>query len=320
MPNSDAFQMREKILSILRIRGPLLPVHIANETGLSMLFSSAFLSELLSEKEIKISFMKVGNSPIYFIPGHEPNLEKYSSHLKSREKDAFILLKEKGFLKDSEQEPAIRVALRSIRDFAIPFKRNEEICWRYFTIPESEFKSEIKPIEEHRYIEAKQKAFDSEERQISEKIIKDIKVEDIKTKEEKHPVLNIFEKAEIKKIAKKKIIKSKNIQKKTSKKKNENFFNKVKDILTKKQIEILDIENFNKNDLILRIKENQEEKLLFAYNKKKISELDLIKANKKSSELNLRYSILSLGEPSKKTTNFIEAIKNLSEINKINEN
>jgi len=32
-------------------RGPSLPVHIASETGLSMLFASAFLSELLSEKK-----------------------------------------------------------------------------------------------------------------------------------------------------------------------------------------------------------------------------------------------------------------------------
>jgi fused signal recognition particle receptor len=43
-------------------------------------------------------------------------------------------------------------------------------------------KEEIKPIEEHRYIEPKQKEFDKEERQISEKIIEDIKVEETKKK------------------------------------------------------------------------------------------------------------------------------------------
>ena len=30
--------------------------------------------------------MKVGNTPIYLISGQEPQLEKYSEHLKSREK------------------------------------------------------------------------------------------------------------------------------------------------------------------------------------------------------------------------------------------
>ena len=97
-----------------------------------------FLWKLISERKIKISSMKVGNSPIYLLPKQEPRLEKFSQHLKSKEKDAFLLLKEKKFLRDKEQDPAIRVALRAIRDFAIPFRRNGEIIWRYFMIPESE--------------------------------------------------------------------------------------------------------------------------------------------------------------------------------------
>ena len=113
MPTQDTSDTREKIMSILKTRGPSLPVHVAKETSLSMLFASAFLSELLSEKRIKISNMRVGNSPIYFIPGQEPKIENFSQHLKSREKDAFILLKEKKFLKDKNQEPAIRIALRA---------------------------------------------------------------------------------------------------------------------------------------------------------------------------------------------------------------
>ena len=88
--------------------------------------------------------MKVGNSPVYFIPGQERLLENFSQYLKSKEKEAFLLLKEKRFLKDNQQEPAIRVALREIKDFAIPFKKPEtdELFWRYFTIPESEFKEQ----------------------------------------------------------------------------------------------------------------------------------------------------------------------------------
>ena len=59
------------------------------------------------------------------------------------------------------------------------------------------------------------------------------------------------------------------------------------------------------------------EKLLVAYNKKRISELDILNAHKKASEKNLPYVILSLGETSKKLTSFIEAIKDLSGIEKI---
>src|SRR4030042_1495973 len=164
----DAMQLKEKIISFIQLRGPSLPVHIAKETGLSILFASAFLSELFNEKRINISNLKVGSSPLYFISGQEPQLENFSKYIKSKEKEAFLLLKEKRILKDSELHPAIRVALREIRDFAIPFKKDKK--------------------------------------------------------------------------------------KKQNKKMDENFFNKIKEFLEKKNIEILDIKDFRNNEAILKIK------------------------------------------------------------------
>ncbi len=354
MPAQDAPHIREKILSILRMKGPTLPVYVAKEMGMSMLFASAFLSELLSNKEIKISCMKVGNSPIYFIRGQEPQLEKFSNYLKSKEKDAFLIIQGKKFLKDSEQSPAIRVALREIKDFAFPFKKNDEIFWRYLTASESEFKLGTKPIEEHKYVEAKQKVFDKGEREIGDKIIKDIKIEDIeeireekeklerkgiegKSEKQKTPDLNILgkteeieikEKIEIKEIHPKKkkeedekpklkIKSQKTPKKKSVQKKDDKFFNKIKEFLSKETIEILNVESFNKNEILLRIKSEGTEKLLVAYNKKKISDIDIINANKKASQLNLKYLILSMGEPSKKLSNLIESVQNLEKIEKI---
>jgi hypothetical protein len=272
----DTLEIKENILIILKKRGPSLPVHIAREIESSILFTSAFLSELLSEKSIKISRMKVGSSPIYFIPGQEPLLERFSQYLKSREKEAFLLLKERKFLKDREQNPAIRVALREIRDFAIPFKKDEEIIWRYFIVPETEFKIKGRP----RIIEKK--------RPIKEK------------------PLDIF--GEEKKPRK--------IKKKSTQKENK-FFTKVKEFLSEKSIELTDIISFSKNELILKIKDRKEDKILVAYNKKRVSETDIIKAAKKASEHNLSYLVLSLGEPLKKTANLLEALKNLSSIEKL---
>ncbi len=299
MTTQDTLGVKEKIISILQRRGPSLPIHIAKETNLSMLFSSAFLSELFSEKKIRISNMKVGNSPLYFLVGQELRIENFSQHLKSKEKDAFILLKQKKFLIDKEQDPAIRVALREIKDFAIPFKKNEEIIWRYFTIPETEFiipKTVKSTIVEHKQKTPGSLLIDKKRSELNEPI-----------KEEK---LNIFDKPSEKK--------KKEIRKKSTKKKqNDKFFNKIKEFLSKRLIEILDIESFNKNDLIIRIKNKDEEKLLIAYNKKRINESDIIKAHKKALESNLKYIILSLGEPLKKLTNLIEALKNLEKIEKI---
>jgi|TARA_Y100000310_G_scaffold331937_1_gene406513 hypothetical protein len=275
-------EIKEKIISIFKRRGPSLPIHISRETELSILFASAFLSELLAEKTIKISNMRVGSSPIYFIPGQEIMLEKFSTFLKSKEKEAFLLLKEKKFLKDSKQEPAIRVALRELKDFAIPFKKNEDIYWKYLNISETELKN-------------------FEEETLKEPI---------------KPVINEEKIGEILKKEKRKKILKKPTKTKNSKQ-NEKFLTKVKDFLMKSSIEINSIENIGKDELVLKVKENGKEKLLFAYNKKRITEKKIVKAGKKASEENLEYSIFFLGILPKKISDFKEALKNLDSIGKL---
>src|SRR3989344_1595409 len=142
MPQQDAEQIKERIVFFLRKKGASLPVHIAKDIQANSLFTSAFLSELYSEKRIRMSDMRVGSSPVYYLPGQDYMLERFSEHLKSKEKDAFALLKERKFLRDEGLHPAIRVALRAITDFAIPFHRNSKIYWRYYLVPEAEFTEE----------------------------------------------------------------------------------------------------------------------------------------------------------------------------------
>lgn len=126
-------QVRARIEAFIKMKGPSLPVHIARDIGISILFAGAYLSDLLSERILKISDMKVGGSPLYFIPGQENMLENYSQHL-GKLKDAFALLKEKGVLRDEDQIPMIRVALRALKDFALPFEFNGKLYWKYLTL------------------------------------------------------------------------------------------------------------------------------------------------------------------------------------------
>ena len=284
MPTQDTSQIKEKIIFAIKSNGPSLPAHIAQEVGTSLLFASAFLSELLSEKKLKISSMRVGSSPLYYIPGQETQLEKFSHHLKSKEKDAFEILKNKKILRDSEQDPAIRVALRAIKDFAIPLNKNEELYWKYLGTSE-----EIPKIENPKE-EIKETTLEKEE--------KDEPKEEPPEKEVK-------------------IIKKKITRKKTSQNKNDKFFNKVKEYLQEKEIEISDIIGFSKDDLILKVKKDEKEFILVAYNKRSIKEEQILKAYKKALEYKLKYIILSLGEPLKKVSNFLEAIQSLHEIEKI---
>ncbi len=274
MPTQDTSEIKKKIFFAFKQRGPSLPVHIARATGLSMLFASAFLSELLSERKIKMSYMKVGNSPIYYLPGQEIHLENFAHHLNDKEKEAFTLLQNKKILQDSEQTPAIRVALRSIKDFAIPLKKEDKIFWRYYLIPENQLEI-FKP-------------------QVKSKVVKQTNS------------LDIFKKP---KSTKKKIA--------TSHKSKDKFFNEIKDFLSSQSTEILDIESFSKNEMILKIKKDGNEGVLVAYNKKRITEEDIIKAHKKVSGKYSKYKILGLGEPLKKTKDLIDAIKSLEQIKRM---
>jgi hypothetical protein len=296
---TDAMQTREKIISIIKERGPILPVQVARETGLSILFASAFLSELYSEKEVNMSNIRVGSSPLYFISGQEPQLKKFSQYLKGKEKEAFIFLKEKKVLKDSALQPAIRVALKEIKDFAIPFQKNDEILWRYFLVEEPS-EVETKIIEEIRIEQIREEPKIEEKFEDKEETEKGGEEREISTKE---------------KIPKKQKIATKS--KKPNKKKDENFFNKIKESLSKKGIEILDIKDFKNDEAILRVKKGDKEELIFAFNKKKITEKEILKANKRASEEKMPYSIFSLGEAPKKLIDLISAIQNLSNIENI---
>ncbi|MEK6875190.1 MAG: hypothetical protein AABX30_00745 [Nanoarchaeota archaeon] len=302
MSNENAKIIKEKVIDTLQKRGPCLPVHVAKETGQSMLFASAFLSELFAERKLKISKMKVGGSPLYFLPEHEHMLENFSEHLKSKEKEAFTILKDKRFLKDTELEPAIRVAIRELKDFAFPFKVGEEIYWRYFTTPQEKFlKPEIKKVEE----EIKPIIEIKEPTEIKEKIKSGEKELDIFRKEDIQDIKHKKEKTKIKKTSERKPKKIKS---------NEKFLEKIKTFLSKDSIEIINIESLRKNEIILRIKENGEEKILVAFDKKKINENEVISAYKKISGTGLKYIIICLGEPSKKLSDLISSIKTLSDI------
>ena len=126
----------ERILELIKEKGPVIPAQISKIINDNLLITSARLSELLSGKHLKISYLKFGGSPLYFLPGQESMLQNFSSNLNGVEKRAYSLLEQAKILKDSEQDPQTRVALRSIKDFAVPLQVNYEnkieIFWKWY--------------------------------------------------------------------------------------------------------------------------------------------------------------------------------------------
>ncbi|MBU2523347.1 MAG: hypothetical protein KKE23_03600 [Nanoarchaeota archaeon] len=145
--NVNVLKEKPRIVNLLNIRGPSVAPAVSKELGLNSFLASALLSELLHEKLIKASNMKVGGGPLYYILGQEALVENFIQYLPGKEREAFKMIKGEEILEDSKQEPAIRVALRAIKDFAIPMKIHlddgERIFWKLHTIGKEEFEKRI---------------------------------------------------------------------------------------------------------------------------------------------------------------------------------
>jgi hypothetical protein len=208
--------IREDILKFMGIKGPVLPVQIAKEIGSNILIASAHLSELSSNKELKISSLKVGSSPLYYLPGQEGKLEGFVDNLPGKEKQAYNLLRQNKILRDSKVEPSIRVALRQIKDFAIPlqvnYKGSTEIFWRWFLLNNEEAEKSIKA-----QIKPKSEVKKHVKKEIQEELKKPKERDEIKPKKE--------EKKEIKQI---------------KEKKPDTFLDEIKGYFGKNSIEILE--------------------------------------------------------------------------------
>ncbi|MBW2971773.1 hypothetical protein KY359_01935 [Candidatus Woesearchaeota archaeon] len=148
---------REKLINIVKEHGPLLPAQINKEMRTNVLFASAMLAEMVDSKKLKLSSMKVGGSPLYYCEGQEHLLERFSDRLGSQESKAFNLLKGVKVLRDRDQDPQVRVALREIKDFAVPLEVTangySDLFWKYYLVSDGDAQSLIKD-----YLNKKQQA------------------------------------------------------------------------------------------------------------------------------------------------------------------
>jgi len=133
----------EKILEIVRL-GPTLPAKVAKQIGggVDTMLIGAMLSSLIGSGEVFISTLKVGSSPLYYVPEHESKLEEFISYLNEKDRRAFNLLKDNKLLQDSLLDPLTRVSMRTIKDFAKPleidFKGQKVLFWRYYLVSKDE--------------------------------------------------------------------------------------------------------------------------------------------------------------------------------------
>ena len=292
----SAGQSKEKILSVMRLRGPSLPVQVAKAAGSSPLFASAFLSELKSEGKVKISNMRVGSSPLYYLSGQEELLENFYQYLNHREKEAFSLLKQEKILDDEKQEPVVRVALRAIKDFAIPVRvkinGDSKLFWKFFSVSDSEVGGIL-----------------SGEKSVGEIVVPPV--------QEKSEEVVSDKTEEIEKEMESRIPESlKGVEKKIRKKLQETEFGKnVREYLLAKDIEILEILAERKKDFEAKVRIDtlfgKQIYYLVAKDKRSFTDNDLAVALKKAQFEKLPALGMSSGELHRKGKEYLREWGNL---------
>ena len=302
----DIPQKKNNIIEFLKKLGPSLPVRIARAIEMDTVFASAILSELLSSKQIITSHMKVGASPLYLLPDQKEQLETKTDNLKSIEKGTQEELKREKVIFDEEKDPATRVALRNIKDFAIPFRFKGKITWKYAFSPQEE-------IDEILFSKPSEKDDSNIAIEETEKSTTDNRQP---TTESEVPKAWEIKKEEIEQ-AKKNSKKIESTLEKPKQHDNQTFLNQIKIFLEKQDIKIIAIEEVDKKKIIAITESNSKQAMLFAFNKKRITEIELFKCYKHAKKANLSYHIITKDNPTKKMEEIIDAYKKLIKIEKL---
>jgi hypothetical protein len=303
---------KDKIVEIITGRGPSLPSHLSKEVGLSLLFTAALLSEMVADKTLRLSYLKIGGSPLYFLPGQEEKLEEFTNHLANPERETFRLLKEKKWLDETKLSPLQRVTLREIKDFAFALKASddgkEKTFWRFFTFSEDDAKKEIQKSLEPK-VEEKKPEIKKEKIEVQEKL--ELKEE---VKEEKP------KKIEEKKIEKdKKLLHPEIKPKKKVREKTKAFKESILDYLKNKNIDIY--KNLDEDNKICIALVDSEigllKYLVYGLDKKSINEADLSLAHSEGQQEKLPVLILTTGKLTTKALEYSKKLGNLV-ISKLN--
>lgn len=134
---------QDKILQFIQSSGPTIPSKVAKHIGSDILIASAHLADLSSQKKLEISKLKIGGSPLYFLKGQESQLYNFAAgNINPKNLVVLDKLKENKVLKESNLDLLEKVALRSLKDFAVPLQvrtaSKVELFWKWHLVSPEE--------------------------------------------------------------------------------------------------------------------------------------------------------------------------------------
>ncbi len=145
-PNLD---YREKIIALAQMM-PVQPQGVAKALNTNSILASAMLSELTEKGALAVSHLKVGSSPLYYVPSDASKLLNYVHVLNEKDRQTLQRLQQEQVLRDNVLDPLSRVSLRNMKDFArqltVKYGETQEVFWKYFLTDDRMAEQLIKKI------------------------------------------------------------------------------------------------------------------------------------------------------------------------------
>lgn len=304
---------KEKIVSIIRMRGPTIPKDLMKTFNTDTFMIGAALSELAKEGRILISHTKIGGSPFYYVPEQKERLQEISRYLNDKDKKTYELLKERKVIKDIDESPLTRVSLRNIKDYAKPIevktKESAELFWKWYMLSNEQAGDLIR----ERYFKVKEEKKEKEEKrpELKKEIIEEIEKDKEEIKEDvEEEKKEIIEKPE---ETQQQAVLSYDIK--------DDLLNKTKKYLNKNNIVIKTIEIIRKNreiDCIIAVPSPVGEIDYYCKvkDKKRCNDGDLASVFVKAQMKKLPALFITTGEVTKKAKEMLDReFKNMKVIN-----
>ncbi len=316
---------REDVLNLMKRMGPIVPVELRKKLKADTFLIGAVLSELASRGLVKLTNLKKGSSPFYYLPGQENLIETLIPFLNEKDQRTANWLKEVKVIPDKNLDLLKRVSLRKITDFAKPLKAidsngMEVLFWRYYSYPEEDAIDFLKngPKKEENSEQPLVQEENSEEPQI-EHIVhrKESQPEPIQTKlvQEEKFVENVLDQKPINQKIKESI--SKDLQKPHSEIPEPSFsqtafYKKVIDFFKEKEISVIRQDEISKKEyeFLIKVPSNIGKIVMLARakDKKKLNESDVAPALLASKMIDVSCLFLITGEFTKKSLKEIDKL------------
>lgn len=280
---------KEKILEVVR-QGPTIPQKIVKIVGGDTMLIGAILSTMISTGEVKYSILKIGGSPLYYIPEHEEKLEEFVNNLNDKDQKTVRTLKEQKVIEDSGQDPLIRVSLKTIKDFAKPFEIEKKLFYRYFLVNKGEAEELARNILNDSKRTSQQIITDSESSSID-------KAAEVKRAISSEPeIMHIREKVMRTDMAETDETKKDSVEKK------KDFFETIKEHIHNMNLDIISKEKVKKSEYKLILKNHDSNEYIYCVvkDKKTINEGDLSTAFVFSHQKKMPCLFLITGKLTKK--------------------